>query len=126
MSQEYDYVIVGAGSAGCVLANRLSEDANVSVCLLEAGGNDPFWEWRIHMPAALAYPMNGKRYNWDYHTEPEPHLGGRTMHCPRGKVLGGSSSINARNGAINTVYPILKNVKRAILVAMNTMATVGR
>jgi len=94
MSQEYDYVIVGAGSAGCVLANRLSEDANVSVCLLEAGGNDPFWEWRIHMPAALAYPMNGKRYNWDYHTEPEPHLGGRTMHCPRGKVLGGSSSIN--------------------------------
>ena len=90
----YDYIIIGAGSAGCVLANRLSEDPNVSVCLLEAGGNDPWWEWRIHMPAALAYPMNGKTYNWDYHTEPEPHLGGRIMHCPRGKVLGGSSAIN--------------------------------
>ena len=94
MSKVYDYMIVGAGSAGCVLANRLSEDPNVNVCLLEAGGNDPWWEWQIHMPAALAYPMNGTRYNWDYHTEPEPHLGGRKMHCPRGKVFGGSSSIN--------------------------------
>ena len=94
MEKTYDYVIVGAGSAGCVLANRLTEDPDVSVLLLEAGGVDPFWEWKIRMPAALAYPMNGKRYNWDYHTEPEPHLGGRVMHCPRGKVLGGSSSIN--------------------------------
>jgi choline dehydrogenase len=94
MEETYDYVIVGAGSAGCVLANRLTEDPDVSVLLLEAGGVDPFWEWKIRMPAALAYPMNGKRYNWDYHTEPEPHLGGRVMHCPRGKVLGGSSSIN--------------------------------
>lgn len=90
----YDYIIIGAGSAGCVLANRLTEDANVQVLLLEAGGKDPWWEWQIHMPAALAYPMNGKRYNWDYHTEPEPYLGGRVMHCPRGKVYGGSSSIN--------------------------------
>ncbi|MFT4635839.1 MAG: choline dehydrogenase [Arenicella sp.] len=91
---KYDYIIVGAGSAGCVLANRLSEDASVSVLLLEAGGKDPFWEWQIHMPAALAYPMNGTRYNWDYHTETEPFLGDRIMHCPRGKVYGGSSSIN--------------------------------
>lgn len=90
----YDYIIIGAGSAGCVLANRLTEDPNVQVLLLEAGGKDPWWEWQIHMPAALAYPMNGKRYNWDYHTEPEPYLGGRIMHCPRGKVFGGSSSIN--------------------------------
>lgn len=90
----YDYIIVGAGSAGCVLANRLSEDPEISVLLLEAGGKDPWWEWQIHMPAALAYPMNGTRYNWDYHSEPEPYLGDRTMHCPRGKVFGGGSSIN--------------------------------
>jgi len=95
---KYDYVIIGAGSAGCVLASRLSEDSNVTVLLLEAGGKDPFWEWQIHMPAALAYPMNGTRYNWDYHTEPEPHLGGRIMHCPRGKVYGGSSSIKPASG----------------------------
>ena len=94
MQTSYDYIIVGAGSAGCVLANRLSEDPNTNVLLLEAGGKDPWWEWQIHMPAALAYPMNGTRYNWDYHTEPEPYLGGRVMHCPRGKVYGGSSSIN--------------------------------
>ncbi len=70
----FDYVIVGAGSAGCVLAHRLTEDPDTSVLLLEAGGTDPFWEWKLRMPAALAYPMNGTRYNWDYHTEPEPHL----------------------------------------------------
>ena len=93
-NSNFDYIIIGAGSAGCVLANRLTEDSAVSVMLLEAGGKDPFWEWKIHMPAALAYPMNGTRYNWDYHTEPEPFLGGRVMHCPRGKVYGGSSSIN--------------------------------
>jgi choline dehydrogenase len=91
---DFDYIIVGAGSAGCVLANRLSEDPDTSVLLLEAGGADPFWDWRIRMPAALAYPMNSTRYNWDYYTEPEPHLGNRVMHCPRGRVLGGSSSIN--------------------------------
>jgi len=91
---QYDYIIVGAGSAGCVLANRLSEDSNKQILLLEAGGKDPWWEWQIHMPAALAYPMNGTRYNWDYHSEPEPFLNNRVMHCPRGKVFGGSSSIN--------------------------------
>ena len=91
-----DYIIVGAGSAGCVLANRLSEDPDVRVVLLEAGTSDYAWDWRIHMPAALAYPMNGTRYSWDYHTEPEPHLDGRSLHCPRGRVLGGSSSINGQ------------------------------
>jgi len=93
-SASYDYVIVGAGSAGCVLAHRLSEDPDVSVLLIEAGTADRFWHWKIRMPAALSYPMNGRRFNWDYHTEPEPHLNGRRVHCPRGKLLGGSSSIN--------------------------------
>ncbi len=90
----YDYIIVGAGSAGCVLADRLSRDPEVSVLVLEYGGNAPWWDWRIHMPAGLSEPMNGRRYNWDYHTEPEPNLKNRRIHQPRGKVLGGSSAIN--------------------------------
>jgi choline dehydrogenase len=90
----FDYVIVGAGSAGCVLAGRLSEDPDVKVLLLEAGPADHAWDWRLHMPAALAYPLKGKTYNWHYETEPEPSMDGRKMYCPRGRVLGGSSSIN--------------------------------
>ena len=88
----YDYIIVGAGSAGCVLANRLSEDANASVLLLETGGSDR--SIFIQMPTALSIPMNTKKYAWQFETEEEPHLNNRKMHCPRGKVLGGSSSIN--------------------------------
>lgn len=89
----FDYIIIGAGSAGCVLANRLSADPNVKVLLLEAGPRDshPF----IHMPAGLAKLPNNRRINWDYHTAPEPQLDGRALWWPRGKVLGGSSSINA-------------------------------
>jgi choline dehydrogenase len=90
--QTFDYVIVGAGSAGCVLANRLTASGRDSVLLLEYGGSDR--SIFIQMPSALAIPMNRERYNWFYHTEPEPGLGGRRLHTPRGKVLGGSSSIN--------------------------------
>ncbi|MCW5580128.1 MAG: choline dehydrogenase [Luteimonas sp.] len=89
----YDYIIVGAGSAGCVLANRLSEDPGCRVLLLEAGGRD--WHPFIHMPAGLAKIAGLKSINWDYATVSQPQLGGRVIWCPRGKLLGGSSSINA-------------------------------
>jgi choline dehydrogenase len=92
MSKNYDYIIVGAGSAGCVLANRLSEDPKVSVLLLETGGSDK--SIFIQMPTALSIPMNTEKYAWQFETDPEPYLDNRQMHCPRGKVLGGSSSIN--------------------------------
>ncbi|WP_310620025.1 choline dehydrogenase [Flexibacterium corallicola] len=87
-----DYIVVGAGSAGCVLANRLSENPEINVVLLEFGGTDagPF----IQMPAALSYPMNMAMYDWGYESAPEKYLGGRTLPTPRGKVMGGSSSIN--------------------------------
>lgn len=92
LKERYDYIIVGAGSAGCVLANRLTEDPSVEVLLLETGGSDK--SIFIQMPTALSIPMNTKKYNWQFETEPEPFLNDRKMHCPRGKVLGGSSSIN--------------------------------
>ena len=92
MTQEFDYIIVGAGSAGCVLASRLSEEPDTRVALLEFGGSDS--SIFIQMPTALSIPMNMKKFNWFYESEPEPGLDGRRMHCPRGKVLGGSSSIN--------------------------------
>lgn len=89
---EADYIIIGAGSAGCVLANRLSEDPSKQVLLLEYGGSDR--NLFIQMPTALSIPMNTEKFAWQFHTEPEPYLNQRRMHCPRGKVLGGSSSIN--------------------------------
>ncbi|WP_197945396.1 choline dehydrogenase [Oricola thermophila] len=89
---EADFIIIGSGSAGSAMAYRLSEDGKHSVIVIEAGGSDagPF----IQMPGALSYPMNMKRYDWGYQTEPEPHLGGRRLVTPRGRVIGGSSSIN--------------------------------
>ncbi len=92
MEGDFDYVIVGAGSAGSVIAARLTEDGAHRVLVLERGGSDR--SIFIQMPTALSIPMNMAKYNWLYETEPEPGLGGRVMHCPRGKVLGGSSSIN--------------------------------
>lgn len=90
--EQYDYVIIGAGSAGCVLANRLSADSNNTVLLLETGGSDK--SIFIQMPTALSIPMNTAKYAWQFETQAEPYLDNRRMHCPRGKVLGGSSSIN--------------------------------
>jgi choline dehydrogenase len=92
MIDEADYVIIGAGSAGCVLANRLSEDGRTRVALLEYGGSDR--SIYVRMPSALSIPIHMERFNWGYVSEPEPHLGGRKVQCPRGKGLGGSSTIN--------------------------------
>jgi choline dehydrogenase len=95
MSDErYDFVIVGGGSAGCALANRLSADPGTSVLVLEAGRSDYPWDVYIHMPAALTFPIGNRFYDWGYESEPEPHMHNRRVYHARGKVLGGSSSIN--------------------------------
>jgi choline dehydrogenase len=94
MSTNYDFVIVGGGSAGSVLANRLSQDPSNRVLVLEAGRPDWSWDVFIHMPAALAFPIGSRFYDWRYESEPEPFMGGRRVYHARGKVLGGSSSVN--------------------------------
>ncbi|MGA9858542.1 MAG: choline dehydrogenase [Solirubrobacteraceae bacterium] len=90
----YDYVIIGGGSAGSCLANRLSEDPSTRVLVLEAGRSDYLWDVYIHMPAALSFPIGNRFYDWKYESEPEPYMNGRRVYHARGKVLGGSSSIN--------------------------------
>ena len=89
-----DFLIVGGGSAGCVLANRLSENVNSNVLVLEAGRKDHWWDIFVHMPAALTIPIGSKYYDWKYESEPEPMMNGRRVYHARGKILGGSSSIN--------------------------------
>ncbi len=93
-SKQYDTIIVGGGSAGCVLANRLSADREHNVLVLEAGRPDSWWDLFIHMPAALTYPIGSKYYDWCYESEPEPFMNNRRIYQGRGKILGGSSSIN--------------------------------
>lgn len=94
MLETFDYIIVGGGSAGCVLANRLSEDPASKVLVLEAGRPDSWWDIFIHMPAGLSVPLGNPFYDWGYRSEPEPFMNGRSVYHARGKVLGGSSSIN--------------------------------
>jgi len=92
MTSQFDYVVIGGGSAGCVLANRLSADGTTTVALLEAGGRD--WNPWIHVPVGYFKTIHNPRTDWCYSTEPDPGLNGRSLKWPRGKVLGGSSSIN--------------------------------
>lgn len=91
-TKHYDYIVIGAGSAGAIVASRLSEDPSCTVLLVEYGGSDR--SVFIRMPSALGIPMNSKKYNWGFESAPEPYLNNRRMNCPRGKVLGGTSSIN--------------------------------
>jgi choline dehydrogenase len=94
MAESYDFIIVGGGSAGCALANRLSVDPAQRVLVLEAGRRDYRWDVFIHMPAALTFPIGSRFYDWQYESEPEPQMNNRRIYHARGKVLGGSSSIN--------------------------------
>ena len=89
---KFDYIIIGAGSAGCVLSNRLSENQNNKVAVFEAGGSSDIW--KVKMPLALLYTMHDPKYNWKYYSEPEPHLNNRRLFCPRGKMIGGCSAHN--------------------------------
>ena len=89
-----DVVVVGGGSAGSVVANRLTEDPDTRVVVLEAGRPDSIWDLFIHMPSGFSFPIGDKDYDWLYETEPEPEMNGRRVPHARGKVLGGSGSIN--------------------------------
>ena len=90
--KQYDFVIVGAGSAGCVLTNRLSENPRISITVIEAGPSSD--SWKVDMPSALLYTMHDPNFNWKYYSEPEPFLNNRKIFCPRGKMIGGCSSHN--------------------------------
>jgi len=142
---QFDYIIVGAGSAGCVLANRLSGDSNKTVLLLEAGPENKALSLKI--PAAVLSNLNSTKYNWAFQSEPEPHLNGRTLKHDRGKTLGGSSSINGmvmirghvmhwilkdgdkpvvKVGVMQMYYRISNAWKTTPAVRMSTVGWVGR
>ena len=93
MGEHFDFVIVGGGSAGCALANRLTADGSTTVLVVEAGRPDSWWDLYVQMPAALTFPIGNPWYDWMYSSEPEPHMGGRRITAGRGKLLGGSSKI---------------------------------
>ena len=97
---DFDYIVVGAGTAGCIMANRLSADPNKRVLVLEAGGGDN-WIW-FHIPVGYLFAIGNPRSDWMFRTEPVPGLNGRSLAYPRGKVLGGSSAINAPNSPTRT------------------------
>jgi len=98
LNEEYDYIVVGAGSAGCVVANRLSADPGTRVLVLEAGSKDN-WIW-FHVPVGYLFAIGNPRADWMFETEAEPGLNGRSLKYPRGKVIGGSSAIRKRNWSI--------------------------
>ena len=142
-NSQYDYVIIGGGTAGCVLASRLTEDKDVSVIVLEAGAADG--NWKIEMPAAYDYVFRNSQVNWCYEGEPEETLGGRRLYQPRGKVLGGSSSVNglgfirghpmdferwveegAKAWGTKTYWNIFVDRRVGKMVLTNTVVVVGR
>ena len=95
--KRYDFIIVGGGSAGCVLANRLSADPATSVLVLEAGRPDSWWDLVIHMPGALTFPIGNRFYDWKYESEPEPYLNARRIYHARGKLLGKPEQLNCKS-----------------------------
>ena len=99
---KFDYLIIGAGTAGCVLANRLSEKNQNNVAIFEAGKNSDIW--KVNMPLAILYTMHDPKYNYKYYSEPEPYLNNRRLFCPRGKMIGGCSAHNGMVYVLSLIH----------------------